>query len=85
MDLLGLGSSTVVINRPNCCSQDPCFKYQPSRPRYCPISPFLPAVDTILENICHIVYSKKRPILKYRSINSPILADKSPDISPYMK
>ena len=25
----------------------PCFKYRPSRPRYRPISPFLPAFDTI--------------------------------------
>jgi len=26
---------------------NPCFKYRTSRPRYRPISPFLPAVDTI--------------------------------------
>ena len=31
-------------------TQKPCFKYRPSRPRYPPISPFLPDADTIWEN-----------------------------------
>ena len=52
----------------------PCFKYRPSQPRYRPISPFLPAADTIWENRSpYRLQQNKRPIFE-------ISADKSPYI-----
>ena len=61
----------------------PCFKY---RPRYWPISPFLPAADTIWRNrSLYRLQKKNGRYLKYQPINCPISADKSPDISPDMK
>jgi len=55
----------------------PCFKYQPSRPRYHPISPFLPTADSTWEN--------RSPYRLQQKMAVKISADKSPDISSDME
>ena len=64
----------------------PRFKYRLSRPRYRPISHFLPATDTIWENRSLISFAaKKSQYLKYQLTNCSISGNKSPKISPDMK
>jgi len=47
---IGVNHQGIVSDLAAQICWQPCFKYRPSRPRYRPISLFLPAADTIWEN-----------------------------------